>query len=395
MKIRVVSPWYPDYAQVHSGIFVAKQVAAVREFGHEVTVDVPQVFPAPQGSIPAPVIDSMRALAARSREAMFASNNGVTYIPTPMPSRGGPLGRARAISQSLSLLGEFRQDTPELVHAHLGLPTAWAVNQMTHSSLPLVVTEHQSTLDSVFSDPEATDAYAEVVSRADAFICVSEHLREQIAEHLGAWAGQRIEVVPNIVDLAEIPFRQRSGPQFVSWIYIGGLMAHKGVQTLLTTFAEYRKTHDGGAQLTLVGDGPLREWVRSYAATHGFGDSVRIMGSVPHDRLGDYLSEADVMVHLSPAETFGIAPLEGIGSGLPVVCLRNQGAVNTWGDIERECGLLLTLDASPAEIAATIADLRRSSERLEPIVGRQAILERYSPTVVAKRLIEIYRGAVK
>jgi glycosyltransferase involved in cell wall biosynthesis len=116
---------------------------------------------------------------------------------------------------------------------------------------------------------------------------------------------------------------------------------------------------------------------------------------VPHDQLGGYLARADVMVHLSPAETFGIAPLEAIGSGLPVVSLRNAGAVNTWGDIAQECGLLLPLEASPKEIAEAISELARSTTRLQPAVGRQAVLDRYSPGVVAGRLMATYAEVLR
>jgi len=394
VRIRFVSPWYPDYAQVHAGIFVAKQVEALRASGDLVTVDVPQIFPAPPGPIPERVITSMRGLAARSRSAMFANTRDVTYVPTPVPARGGALGRTRAMASALSLLDEFREESPELIHAHLGVPTAAAIRQI-EPELPLVVTEHQSTLATVFAEPEAARAYADVVRTADAFICVSEHLREQIVEGIGEWAREQIEVVPNIVDLSEIPLVHRPVPRFTSWVYVGGLMAHKGVQTLLKAFDEYVRAHDAGARLTLVGDGPLRQWIEDFAAGRGLADAVRLAGSVSHDRLGDYLGAADVMVHLSPAETFGIAPLEAIGSGLPVVSLRNKGAVNTWGDIESDCGVLLALDTTAADTASAIADLRTSPGRLRPEAGRQAVLERYSPEVIAQRLHQIYEPVIR
>lgn len=395
MRIRFVSPWYSDYARAHSGIFVAKQVSAVRRLGHDVTVDVPQIFPAPLGPIPQAVTDAMRTLAGKSLDAMFASADGVTYVPTPVPARGGPMGRARAMSDSLSLLDEFRDEGPDIFHAHLGMPTAWAVTQIAPDA-KLVVTEHQSTLAQVFAEPPALHAYAEVVRSADAFICVSAHLRDQIAERVGDWALDRIQVIPNIVELTEIPFPERPKPEFSSWLYIGGLMAHKGVQTLLRSYAEYVSRNDEQARLTLVGDGPLQTWIQEFATRRGISGSVRLAGSVPHEQLGSFLAEADVMVHLSPYETFGIAPLEAIGSGLPVVCLRNAGAVNTWGDIEDECGLMLPLEASPAEVAAAISDLRTSSaSRLRPEVGRQAILDRYSPNVVGVQLIETYSKVIR
>lgn len=388
MRVRFVSPWYPDYALVHSGIFVLKQVEALREAGHNVTVDVPQIFPAPPGPVPRVVSESMRALAERSPDAMFASVDGTTYVPTPVPTRAGHLGRAQAMRDSLALRRDIDNGAPDLIHAHLGMPTAWAM--METRDIPMVVTEHQSTLGAVLSEPPAASAYGDVLRRAGAFICVSEHLRDQIVEVLGEWARERIEIVPNIVDLHQIPFRHRESLDFSSWVYVGGLMAHKGVQLLLRTFASYVKRHDPSARLTLVGDGPLRRWVEVFATSRGLSDSVSLTGSVPHEELGGYLDQADVMVHLSPAETFGIAPLEGIGAGLPVVALRNSGVVNAWGDMAHQCGLLLDLDSGADEIADGIVAMREAPGRLDLTEGRRQVEQRYGAEVVARRLSDTY-----
>jgi glycogen(starch) synthase len=168
-------------------------------------------------------------------------------------------------------------------------------------------------------------------------------------------------------------------------------MAHKGVQTLLKVFDRYVEVEDPRATLTIVGQGPLRGWIEDYAERKDISRSVRLIGGVTHDRLGPLLDEADVMVHLSRAETFGIAPLEAIGAGLPVVSFRNSGAVETWGDFESLAGVLLPLDSSPSEIVAAIARLRDSDHELDPVAARQMVIERYSPRSVALQLDEIYR----
>jgi len=389
MRVRVVSPWYPDYASAYSGVFVEKQVAALREIGHDVFVDVPHIFPAPPGPLPKAVTEAMRSLARRSLDAMYASSDGVTYVPTPVPSRGGHMGRAEAMAGALGMFEEFRPEAANLVHAHLGMPTGWALAR-TIGDRPLVVTEHQSTIASVLAEPRSAHGYREVLHRADAFVCVSDNLRTQIADALGNWVDERIEIVPNIVDLTGITFVERPDPAFQSWIYVGGLVAHKGVQTLMKAFAKYVTDYDPHATLTLVGDGPLRKWIETFAASKGLGRSVELAGPVEHVQLGHYLGKADLMVHLSPAETFGIAPLEAIGAGLPVVSLRNNGALDNWGDIEGQCGSLLDLSSGPEQVAEAVVQFRDATDRLDPVYGRRVVEERFSAPVVARRLSDIY-----
>lgn len=389
MKVQVVSPWYPDYASPYSGVFVKKQVEALGVAGHEVYVDVPQIFPAPPGPIPETVTSSMKALGSRSLSSLFNTIDSVTYVPTPVPTRSGHKGRAEAMALSLGMLSELSPRDADITHAHLGLPTGWAMSGHI-GERPLVVTEHQSTLAAVLEEPPAAKAYEEVIRHSDAFICVSEHLRDQLASALGDWVEDQVLVVPNIVDLAEIPFRSRPDPVFRSWIYVGGLVGHKGVQELLLAFAAYKRRHDPTATLTLVGEGQLRKWIETFAIAKEINESVTLVGAVEHRDLGRLFDHADVMVHLSPAETFGIAPLEAIGAGLPVVSMRNQGATDTWGDFEAQVGSLLDLGTEPSRVADAVARLRDNGDALDPESARRMVEERYSPTAIADQLVTIY-----
>lgn len=389
MKIRVVSPWYPDYASAYSGVFVAHQVAVLRASGHEVTVEVPQVYPAPRGPIHPSVLAAMKQLADRNLDDMFHRVEGTTFVPTPNPSGGGHWGKAMAMTQSLKILRERHADAPDIAHAHLGLPTGWAVAQ-TNPDIPLIITEHQSTLAEVLTEPAAARAYEDVLRTARAFICVSPHLRDQLAGILGHWVSERTEVIPNVVDVSEIQFRTRPRLEFRRWIYVGGLVDHKGVPAVVRAFLHYRRHHDRRATLTLVGDGPLREWVERTAAQHELEDSIVLTGGVPHQGLAPHLHRADLMVHLSPSETFGIAPLEAIAAGVPVVGLRHLGARSTWGQFEDYCGTLLDLGSGPSEVSDAVAQLRDSPNRLDLERGRKQIEDRYSPMVIAQQLESVY-----
>jgi glycosyltransferase involved in cell wall biosynthesis len=388
MKVQVITPWYPDAASVYLGVFVEQQVHALRAQGVEVDVEVPHLYPARRGPIPTHLIDAIRQLAERDPYAMFRSAGATTWIPSPVPARSGYAGRSDAFRMGLSLKREYLESTADVVHAHLAVPTASALLDL--ETRPLVVTEHQSTLDLVLAEPRARELYRRVIDEAAAFMVVSTHLRDRLMEEFGSGVGERIDVMPNIVDLSDISFRSDHDRAMRHWVFVGALIAKKGTRLLVESFAAFRRTAEPEATLTLVGDGDERAWVESFARRERISHAITILGAKPRSEIGSHLDRADVMVHMSPAETFGVAALEAIGAGLPVVSLAHGGAVGAWAEIEAIAGSLLPLDSKPTEVSSAVAALASNPAHLNPQAARDFVVERYSAETVSTRLAAIY-----
>lgn len=393
MNVNVVSPWYPHRGAAYSGVFVQQNVWALEKLGVEVEVEVPTIYPAPPGPIPPNVIEAIADLARVFPHAVYESNRNTTWIPSPVPSLSGPMGRARAFAGSIEQKRRHLPVSGDLTHAHLGVPTGWAVLQ--NGDTPLVITEHQSTLAGVFSSADGRRAYRETVDAAAAFFCVSESLRAEVIAALGPEVAPRIEVLPNIVDLTDIPFTPPLRLDFSSWLYVGGLAPHKGIDALLRSFDLFKREFDDSATLTIVGTGTMAPWVKRFAQSRQISDAVHLAGPRPHHEIGSFFAGADVLVHLSPAETFGISCVEAIGAGLPVVSLRNGGAEDTWGDIEELCGRILPLNATFTEISAGIAALKSDPGRLDPVAARAAVEGRFSPATIGRALIRRYEQCLE
>jgi glycosyltransferase involved in cell wall biosynthesis len=388
-RVGVVTPWYPSEGSVYLGSFVEQQVEAVRSLGWHVDVEVLQLFPSPDRSIPDEVIDAMERLADRDDGALYRRYREATWIPAPVPVGGGAFGRVEAFAAALERKRRRLPVDVDVVHAHLGVPVGAALLGL--DSHPLVVTEHQSTLASVLAERPARGAYGEVVRRASRFFVVSEHLATLIVDAVGSWAADRIEVMPNIVDLSDIERRERASVGRC-WLYVGALIRTKGVRELVEAFLSYRKRYDAEATLTLVGAGAERAWIEHTLGEADALDAVDLVGSVPRAQLGPYLDRADVYVHMSPAETFGIASLEAIGAGLPVVSFANGGAEAAWGSIEAQAGRILDSGADPGEVADAVAGLG-SGRELDPVAARAFVEQHYSVAAVGQRLIDVYTEA--
>ena len=102
-------------------------------------------------------------------------------------------------------------------------------------------------------------------------------------------------------------------------MYVGRLEANKGVGELMAIFDRLDREIDG-VSLRLAGDGPLRKSICAEAGRRGWRERVQCLGDLPPERLREEMRRADLFVFPSHYESFGIAVLEALAIGLPVVC---------------------------------------------------------------------------
>ena len=99
-------------------------------------------------------------------------------------------------------------------------------------------------------------------------------------------------------------------------VCVAALRPEKGHDTLLAAFAEVRRSIRD-ARLVLVGDGSQRPRVEAAIQATGLADGVHLTGRVTE--IWPHLADADVFVLASPSEALGIAIIEAMAAGLPVV----------------------------------------------------------------------------
>ena len=99
-------------------------------------------------------------------------------------------------------------------------------------------------------------------------------------------------------------------------LFIGRLVYYKGASVLLHAFAKVR-----GAELFLVGDGPLREELQSFVQEAGLQQCVHFLGKLPDDQVKACLRDCDFLAFPSVAnsEGFGLVQLEAMSFGKPVI----------------------------------------------------------------------------
>ncbi len=116
-------------------------------------------------------------------------------------------------------------------------------------------------------------------------------------------------------------------------LYAGRLSPEKNIELLpkvlrsLLDFYNYDSSHRE-YRLLIAGDGPQLEWLRQKLEKQAPG-KYKILGYVAdREKLADIYANADVFIHPNPHEPFGIAPLEAMASGLPVVAPKSGGVLS-------------------------------------------------------------------
>lgn len=402
----VVTPWYPTPGNAMWGSFVRDAVTTLRRH-HTDPVTVIHVDSTP-------IEGETRTSWVETEERPEARVLHVHAPMDPMTSRHQAIDiQRRALIEHV--LPHITQAT--YLNAHVGAPTAAAVAPLLARPTRFVITEHATYVRAVFNDLDAATDYRAAVARAQAVLAVGD----EAAGVLRRFCGQQADIiraVPNPVRFDDVPLRSEPMRHPDHWLYVGSLIERKGVDRLVESFAlAVERDPSRPWHLTLVGDGPLRESLESRVAELDLGARVTLAGAVEPDQVGAYMREADILVHLSTYETFGITLLEAAAGGLPVVVTRCGGPEETMA-LPEHLGLcrFVAREPEPAEVVDAVSSLRRDAtvtelqtvrDRLRGFYGEEKVADLLCLHVLGRvpetpltqpgdlRMVVVYQGLVQ
>jgi glycosyltransferase involved in cell wall biosynthesis len=159
------------------------------------------------------------------------------------------------------------------------------------------------------------------LQRGTRFLAVSQATMAYYRRHLPAPLARRLHCRPNFLALP-VRSRPRSAPRTpLRLLSVGRLVPEKHHHRLLLLA---RELQDQGLsfELSLVGDGPLRQQLETSIQNLGLTESVHCCGN--QQDLATYYDAADLLLHPATSEPFGLVILEAMARGLP--CLVEQSS---------------------------------------------------------------------
>jgi alpha-1,6-mannosyltransferase len=167
-------------------------------------------------------------------------------------------------------------------------------------------------------------------------------------------------------------------------LYVGRLAHEKNVKTLFDAFEVLNSTNGGRFHLLVVGDGPLRDQLRELSRGTKAVSWLRYISA--QNELAAVYRAADLFVHPSVQETFGLVALEAQASGTPVVGIRGSY-------MDR---IILTdqthwaEENSPDSLAAAILESKKLDLTQIGEAASQQVAKRYSWRRVFRQMFDIY-----
>jgi N-acetyl-alpha-D-glucosaminyl L-malate synthase BshA len=214
----------------------------------------------------------------------------------------------------------------DLLHVHYALPhaiSAILARDMSAGNgirLKVLTTLHGTDITIVGQDRSYLPITRYGIEKSDAVTAVSRYLRDVTERDLGV--RRRIDVIPNFVDsdlfrpggasdYAKSLFREEESVL----VHVSNFRPVKRIADVLGVFDRVRR--EIPARLLLIGDGPDRSMAERLAVEGGFEDRTVFLGNMP--LIETILPVGKLFLLPSDAESFGLAALEAMACGLPVI----------------------------------------------------------------------------
>ena len=221
----------------------------------------------------------------------------------------------------------------DLLHVHYAIPHASAAYmakkmlEVDNISLPFITTLHGTDITLVGKDPSFETAISFAINQSDAVTSVSESLKQDTYRYFKN-VTREIEVIPNFINLDSYNFANAkehrklyAGDDQKILVHVSNFRKVKRVEDVLRMFDIVRKKIP--SRLILVGDGPERSNIDRLCRELDTCNEILSLGKIVEPN--SILAVGDLFVLPSETESFGLAALEAMAAGVPVISTNTGG----------------------------------------------------------------------
>ena len=373
MKIIMTARGYLSLTQEKYGLFEIDQARALNELGHEVCVFA---------------ID-MRSIRHIRKWGLFETQKeGVSIINISFPCYGISekikIKICRCLLQKAYKMYCKKNNVPDIIHAHFFEYAYYIVSAFQKNGIPIIVTEHSSLVNVQKMDDKMKKKARIAYENAHKVIAVSGALANRIEQHFGI----KCCIVPNVVDVDIFNYKKREikSEKFI-FITVANLIPIKRIDILIKAYAKLMENYQNG-ELIIVGDGEEKSKLIQLAIDYKIQNKVIFKGRLERKSISELMASADCFVLPSSSETFGVAYIEAMASGLPVIATRCGGPEDF---VNESNGILVDIDNIEDLYQAMVAMINQVNKYDAKEIS-DTVRTLFSKEIVGKRIMEEYKN---
>jgi N-acetyl-alpha-D-glucosaminyl L-malate synthase BshA len=283
----------------------------------------------------------------------------------------------------------------DLLHVHYAIPHASAayfakqILKQMGKDIPYITTLHGTDITLVGRDQTYAPVVAFSINESDAITAVSDNLREET--YANFTIEKDIQVIPNFVDTER--FHQQDKEHFKKMlaphgerilVHVSNFRKVKRVEDAIRIFAIVHK--ELPSKLLMIGDGPERPNAEELCRSLGVYHEVRFLGK--QEQMDEILAISDLFLLPSQYESFGLAALEAMACGVPVISTNAGGLPEI--NVQGVTGYLSNV-GDVEDMAAHSLELLSSEERLQQAKdAAKAHARKFEKSIIIPRYEALY-----
>ncbi|HAT69131.1 N-acetyl-alpha-D-glucosaminyl L-malate synthase BshA [Croceibacter atlanticus] len=303
------------------------------------------------------------------------------------------------LALSSKLVNVIRNHRIDLLHVHYAIPHAYAgymAKKMLQSegiTIPMVTTLHGTDITLVGNHPFYKPAVTFSINNSDVITCVSESLKQDTLRHFEV--TKDIDVVHNFIDtnVSEKVFTDcqrdlmaEADEKIIT--HISNLRPVKRLNDVVSVF--YKIQQSIKAKLIIVGEGPEREAAEQLIKEYDIANNVIFVGQ--SNEIDKILCFSDLFLLPSEAESFGLAALEAMVDGVPVISSNAGGLPEV--NIHGESGFLSDV-GDIDDMAANALKIFKDEKTLKEFKERaKKVAKSFDINTIVPKYESLYQKAI-
>jgi N-acetyl-alpha-D-glucosaminyl L-malate synthase BshA len=297
------------------------------------------------------------------------------------------------------LVSVVKNEGLDILHVHYAIPhasAAYMAKKILESegiNIPIVCTLHGTDITLVGKDASFEPVITFAINNSDAVTAVSESLKKDTLQFFNI--NREIKVIPNFIDNRYFEkfkpngIRERYLPDGERLVmHLSNFRKVKRVQDVVSVFAKI--IEEVPSQLLMIGDGPERNNVEKMCRDLGICNRIHFLGKTK--KIEQFLVNADLFILPSETESFGLAALEAMAAGVPVISTNTGGLPEV--NIDGFSGYLSDVGDIDSMSRNAISILKTDSELEKFKANARAQAMKFDLPKILPQYVELYESLI-